>query len=685
MSVRSSLPVRLLPIWSAVHEQLRIGRSVLLYTPRQCGAPELVEALSSTLDESKGFTWVRLRMHAFLGAGGLDYARVWSVVATKLNTPSPVEDVEDKNSFKEALHQAVLAHGHPVVIVISGMHNAFEHDLHDFTFILYELLQRLDLNGVNPLSILLVDDYTLYYYGNWRARWSSTVDYLRPVEHEPLSEDDIREALRRLDPSPPDAGATADWLTILARGALQLTGGHPGLVLEVLNAFSSAGEDAVRNGPEFLASVGEQLRRSPVLSAMERALEENPPLLCGTALQFVSPRPLANPGQPEPNVQHLRRIGVLQWQPLNRVRLCPGVVREMVESLHADAEQHMRGGSARAGDAEPLELDNDDLVLLHLSDLHVGPHFRFRRSEDDYTGSKFADDMLHDDLSRLGLINRVDGLIVSGDFAETGGELTPFEDAYTVLDRIRRRLKLEWDQVAIVAGNHDLNWTPADGEAPHRLTGVGRDNYEKFCEKLGKEAAAASLVAIRSRGGRRALRLVGLDSNLVEGPQAGGIGYVGEDSIEVANRLLSQAGEIAEHVHTWVVVHHHIFPVSSPTPAAAHSKRVSVFANASDLLLHTENWCAEAILHGHEHQPAVTIAHRWTSPTEANAEPFSRVVTIGAGSFALKAELGLIGKNQYFVLCRRDRDLVLLSRVLKDNGFAFVHHDRIRIDMTPDR
>jgi hypothetical protein len=133
---------------------------------------------------------------------------------------------------------------------------------------------------------------------------------------------------------------------------------------------------------------------------------------------------------------------------------------------------------------------------------------------------------------------------------------------------------------------------------------------------------------------------------------------------------------------TWLSVHHHIFPATSIRLQEAQQARVTVMANAAEILAYGTKWGAEVIVHGHEHQPSVTIARRW--PTDAIGKHFVPMVSIGAGSAGVEQGLlGPLGRNQYFVLYRRKDDLIIRSRSLGEAGIAFVSHNDMMIPLGP--
>jgi hypothetical protein len=125
-------------------------------------------------------------------------------------------------------------------------------------------------------------------------------------------------------------------------------------------------------------------------------------------------------------------------------------------------------------------------------------------------------------------------------------------------------------------------------------------------------------------------------------------------------------------------VHHHVVPVSSAEVWRALERKVSVMGNAADLLEFAAEVGAEVILHGHEHQPLVTISRRWSS--DESVPDFHPVVILGAGSFSLQTQdLGPFRRNHYFLLYRRPGDLIVRSRELNETTMAFVRHRDLRL------
>ena len=243
----------------------------------------------------------------------------------------------------------------------------------------------------------------------------------------------------------------------------------------------------------------------------------------------------------------------------------------------------------------------------------------------------------------------------------------------------RRRLGKE--AVLIIPGNHDLKWNPGEFEipiSPDRR--VSMEEFQTLLERLGLgKFSLTNMLAVKSRSGRNKLRLVGIDSNDVEGPDASGIGYVSNETLARAEKLLD-ADTISgfANIATWLVVHHHVLPVTSATRSDARTKKVSVMSNAQDVLAAAAKWNVEAILHGHEHQPSITWAQRWAGQKFEGTK--SGVCVIGAGSCGAAREyLGPVSRNQYYLLVRRQDSILIRSRVVGEEGIDFIPHSDIVI------
>jgi hypothetical protein len=121
-----------------------------------------------------------------------------------------------------------------------------------------------------------------------------------------------------------------------------------------------------------------------------------------------------------------------------------------------------------------------------------------------------------------------------------------------------------------------------------------------------------------------------------------------------------------------------VFPATAARLDQAQTRAVSVMGNTSELQEYAAQWQVEAILHGHEHQPSVTVSRRWPV---THGDHFTPLTVLGAGSFSVNpALLGPLLKNHYYVLYRRKDQLVIRSRQTGDSLLKFVPHNDVVFD-----
>jgi predicted MPP superfamily phosphohydrolase len=671
-------PVGHLPLWQRVEDRLAAHSSVLVHVPRQYGERAFVQRILRADGPGEFVVRVHIHLPRVVGEGGVDYARVWEELKRSLKVRG--------RSRVDNLHMLVLNLGEylrkdaaPTLLVVTGAGRSRAEAQYSLLGGLMRLHTETHYARRLPFTLVAVDDYTLFYYENWQRQRASTFDFLDPEYGGPLSMQEVCSFLQRCRIA--RVGASDAVEGVSDEAVARLTGGHGGLVMEAAEVLFAPGAERGGITEEVLE---ERLRNGTVVDHVYQALSGNASAFCETALAYEGGGYYHGSVPPE-NMQYLRQWGVLHFHPYGRVALSGGIIGDMVREI----------GSSRPPAGAPVmvttmdrELGFDeiapkpnDLVVVHLSDLHVGPNFRYYLDMETYRGRKSAAEMLREDLKRMGLIGRIDALVITGDFAEQGSDIAQFSQARQVLRSICEQLEVPAERVAVIAGNHDIDWTPSEFSIQDQVTKVSRDNYNLFCELLQKSSSGATLTEVDSPAAGCRLRIVGLDSNLVEGPQAGGIGYVGRETLRATESLLREDHSEGERrMLTWMAVHHHVFPATSPTEREAYQKKVSLFANSDEVLHHAHDWGVELILHGHEHQPSITVAERWNCPPSLRKSRFSRIVSIGAGSLALSTHTGSIG-NHYYVLHRSDGALTVYSRWLDAREIAFTGHDRVRIDM----
>ena len=677
------------PQWQEVWEAVLTRSAVFAHMPRNHGEGQFIQAI---LQECQNDEYDYLRCvqvsYAVYGLGGIrvDYSGLWQSIQQQLKTKIKAR-VNDYLSFENAFVVLLKQVPGDLVVLVTGQGRGHEH-LHAEVVTTFDRIRMILPEELKQhISIVVLDDFSLQYFKKWdeTSGWTN----LKNVYFQHPTEEAILTFIEQVF----DGNEFA--LSPVAVGLHRLTGGHIGLLLEALEAHETGKLNFSQSGWE--TKLKELLYRSSIIESLRLRLEENPYGLTEKALRYKTPKRLSDSGDPE--TQFLRQIGVIQRISTSLISpaiLCKGVVSELIEEIHTSSSKPKPLGTLIAdtgpriynAEDEDIVVTDNDFVVVHLSDIHTGPSFPFRLNG---VASKAEMDSITDflieDLKRLKLIGRIDALIVSGDFTTTA-EPHEFRSARKLLKEIIDEAKIDVENVIIIAGNHDVNWQTNGLEQPQPNSGSSRMNYADFRElvKHKSDDKLAELTTLTSRNGNRQLNILALDTNHIEGPHTPGIGFVSRKAFDEGRRLINSlpVNETGADMPTnpiWIVVHHHVFPATSYKVADAQKVPVSIIANVSDLLSYASLWGTEMILHGHEHQPSITVARRW--PMEQKLA-FKPLISVGAGSFsAPKSDLGPFSRNHYYIIIRRQDDMIIRSRQLSMNGLAFESHCDVVIPKMP--
>lgn len=188
------------------------------------------------------------------------------------------------------------------------------------------------------------------------------------------------------------------------------------------------------------------------------------------------------------------------------------------------------------------------LVILHLSDLHFGPHSRFAEAEPDDLGRRFCAE-----LDRA-LDGRAapDLVICTGDLTESARK-QEFEAAQLFFEAFVGALGLERRRFCFVPGNHDVSWAHCkrvrinqeieefdDGELARRIQAEKMVPWERFVASFfgdsASERRSLELGVVVRDFPELELAVAGLDSCTRETDQRHG-GFIGEGQ---AQALMSE-------------------------------------------------------------------------------------------------------------------------------------------------
>ncbi|MCP4663802.1 MAG: hypothetical protein GY856_51110, partial [bacterium] len=95
------------------------------------------------------------------------------------------------------------------------------------------------------------------------------------------------------------------------------------------------------------------------------------------------------------------------------------------------------------------------IQLLHLSDLHFGPHSRFRTDGDARDAERLGK-AFHRALVEAGVEGKIDLAVVTGDLTEAAKE-NEFAEGEAFLAALTGELGLGHERFVFVPGNHDVS------------------------------------------------------------------------------------------------------------------------------------------------------------------------------------------------------------------------------------
>jgi 3',5'-cyclic AMP phosphodiesterase CpdA len=536
------------------------------------------------------------------------------------------------------------------------------------------------------LNVVAIDDFTILTEAVAQGR--SFLEMIRVLYWPPLSAKEVQKVVRCAVPK----NLPARQVTSIAATVFQCTDGHPSLLREMLQSLQKSWS---RLEP---AAIRARMDESSVLREIESGLNTPAPNIASIMRRF-SGADGAPDVSDDPYVKELKSLGLLVRVKPGRLRVAGGALGLMLarrstehpqgRSRQVSSSGRQKAPAVRIGD---LDVDQDDLVIVQLSDLHFGGKHAFLMRKGGRVWNEerpsFVDALLKD-LDGLGLSDRVDALLLTGDFVETG-ESAEFELAADFVRTLSASISVSADRILMIPGNHDVTWNPSEFNRSHPDEVASLKNFEQFRSELRSDSPSeVQLLDLASPTSKRRLLVFGLNSNYVEGPDASGVGWVSNASIEAAHALYRQhvpPGSAQPVV--WIVVHHHLVPVIGTSVFDARRRRISLLANGADILEFAQEVGASCVIHGHQHQPGITELRRWSG---GRSQREGSLLVIAAGSAGVHGdELGPIAHNHYYVYVLSRRTLTVLSRRTGDTGKRFVEHGVFRAELAnlagrPDR
>lgn len=660
---------------------LRSGKSVLLSAPIGARIALLLSDVAADLKTIPATKVIAINLSsAYETNGRFIVNSVWQQmslalqyeVGVRVETPSDI-GIFLAGYFRENCHIERLA------FIFTGVRNVSVQSVYAFLGELHS--RQMELSSADKILQFIVSDYFSLKFHIKRnlSLEESELILLKQIETPVLDEKEIADGLALLVQNI-DHGVEIE---NIAKKLFKLTGGHYSLLMIAVEHLLSF--DFEVSAAFWRTELLRQFENSDVVQKLRQVLSEDREGIVDTAVKYKNG--LLHEDTRSPRTMKLRTLGVLYLTLENRLKLCDGFVGKLIEAVSNEKPLeekslgmfHTTSGFA-AYEGGELRIGEGDIVVLHLSDLHVGNEHAFKvpRMGRPVAGDRtLLAEYIQNDLERLGVSGKVNGMLLSGDITCTA-EAGEFGRAAEVVADIAERAGVPKNAIALVPGNHDIQWRP--GEFSQRQganNSVSRENFDRFYhDVVGHSPDFPEITRLRSRNGSEIVDVVCLDSNHVEGPETAGIGMIDPSSLDIVTRKLATAAapeKPEQRRRVWLMSHHHYIPVCDVDTADAMNRKVSVMANASRVLNLARSIDVEVIVHGHQHQPFLCQLSRWMGATDNGR--FRPMLLIGAGSAGAKREyLGPIAQNQYFLLILQQNRLIVRSRKFGEEGLSFTPH-----------
>ena len=596
---------------------------------------------------------------------------VQSTAGKRITSKLKEYEIRDKLSMKVSRMRK------PVFLAIRG--GGRKH-VEEVAKLLGELRPILESAKYNLVIVCTADHSLMEHYR--RSETSLPASYARQF-YDVLSLGDAENVVRSLMKCDGKA-IKKKKIEDIACEILSITGGHPGLISVLMQDLRNRGWNT--QGNYWNERCRRFLMASNVMRSIRMTVEEDSRVLTREALRYEhagAPRKLNEA------MLVLRESGVLVRGPSGGLQLCPGVIKETIAKLSRQSESSIASLSPamKAIVVEHAKTKVDDrecISVLHLSDIHIGPNYRFRMTwggRDKNETEPYLEEMIKDDIMALGLTDKISLVTVTGDVLEGSNE-SELSRARDFLTNLCKGLGVPTDRLVIVPGNHDVRWDP--DEFSSVATGastasVSLERFELLYETVKKSKwQTFELVCIPKDCAPGRMIVLGFNSNYVAMPHRESVGYIAPDDFILADKKMQDFNpKINEDDSVWMVLHHHVFPATITKIDKARRGEVSVLGNASELLRWGRKWKAKVILHGHEHQPLVTVSRQWPQD-DGLLTP--EIAVIGAGSAGvIPAELGPFGRNQYNIIQADSNGIMIASRRLGETARSFTGNALVKI------
>jgi hypothetical protein len=310
------------PLWKQIEGHLLQGGSALVHAPKRYGKSFFSHYLHQQKQVTDLFKLVTISVTTD-SDGNNDYASLWKQVCHQLS-------IQDKRKMKtvESFINALssLVDGRRVLFILKS-HGQNQHNSSLLLDGFQELMRRQSGKIISQASLLVLDDYSLYYleselFSNI-SRWDFFERFcFRQFRNRIYLQDHIH-----------CLGIQAANATHIVEAVFEQTGGHEGLILSVLSSYKKA-QNLEGDGTQVIADL---LLDSDQVDSLRKVIYKLPLSSLEKIVAYQNKK--LSETYEDKLIIDLQVLGIILKVDTTYSVLCPGIISSMVSEVYETKKQ----------------------------------------------------------------------------------------------------------------------------------------------------------------------------------------------------------------------------------------------------------------------------------------------------------------------------------------------------------
>jgi DNA repair exonuclease SbcCD nuclease subunit len=239
------------------------------------------------------------------------------------------------------------------------------------------------------------------------------------------------------------------------------------------------------------------------------------------------------------------------------------------------------------------------MKILHITDLHFGQEHYFNQSTDKDDTKFTLTDAISNCLTNVN-ITKIDFLIISGDIFNKNIENEMIQ-AKKELRKLIDRLNISDDNILIIPGNHDIDWTDKHNGNKYFL-------FNEFLDIIIKNNSLTKYPIIKHLN--KDIAIIGINSCEYENEEYAGFGRIGEKQLELLSTENKENEKLRNAKFKIAVLHHHLLPVFNESQIInlnldVKKAKLSTTVDSVNVLRNLSELNVNLVITGHQHQNSV--------------------------------------------------------------------------------